>query len=446
MKKITLLHAVIGLFLVTSCETNEPVNQVVADSENCYESVESRTRTVAEAAAIVRDGIKMLDDESSRAVSRTFTTLNVQTIVNGNSRSESDTLLYVFNFDADMGYAVVAADKSFNPALLAITEQGSYNVNQPSENPGLRMFMENALGWVKDSIVRDDLFDPDDPNPELKQYKMGTDTTLVVKVVPKYYLKWGQHYPEGMLCPKNICGCGPTASLIAMAILNKPTEYKFKEDDGSERIEGINWQLIRTHTQSYYTKSQYGNHMCQSSIYSHRVMSEVVKDIYNNTHTRLDSTVSSYGVVLSYGASTSTLEIFNFFNKLGMAANDFENVDTETVISRFKNNYIAFAYIKTEPDENGHYFGHGLILDGVKQYLMINGEWIKEYGKPWVCFNEFWRKTETYFHLNWGWNGSDNGYFFANVFNPSKTVERDPDTYPSYEATNYRYSKFMFLK
>lgn len=439
MRKYVLFQIVIGMLLITSCESNEPNAHVVNNQINCNESTNGRIRTVIEAADIAREGIKMLDDESSRASVRTFSPLNVQTVVEANSRSDADTLLYVFNFDADMGYAIVAANKSYNPALLAITERGSYNANQPTDNPGLKMFMENALNLVRDSIKQDDLFDPDDPNPDLIQYKMGTDTTLVVNIIPKCYLRWGQYYPEGLLFPGHNCGCGPTAVLTAMGILKKPTEYKFVYEDGSEEIETIDWDDILLHRQSGWSENSSSLHLCRASENAHEMMAKIARDIYRQTRIETDT--------IAERTTTSTTGIFNFFNNFEMAVTQFGYSGTETVKSHLSNKHIGIVCAQTKPNEEGKYYGHIFILDGLKEYLFVNGEWIKEYGKPWECVNELWRRTDTYFHLNWGLDGCDNGYFYAFVFNPSKVVERDPNTSSSYINTDMTFkSLIMYVK
>ena len=67
--------------------------------------------------------------------------------------------------------------------------------------------------------------------------------------------------------------------------------------------------------------------------------------------------------------------------------------------------------------------GHAFIIDGY--YLRVITE--NRYERP----NELasWTLVDTktvklgYNHINWGWNGMDNGYFEVNVFDPTKYLD-----------------------
>lgn len=446
MKKtpFLLIIALMLQFFFVNCSSDEPsINSIPNETESIL-SKSSRLRSIEEAAQIARDAIGMLDNGSSRsAVTRTFSPANVQTIESLNSRSGIDTLMYVFNFDDNMGYAVVAANKSFNPGLIAITENGNYQVGQKSNNPGINMFMENAEILVKDSLKPFDSIPtiPEEPNPELINYIIKTDTTTLADITPKYYLYWGQHYPEGLLCPNNVCGCAVTASLIAMATLEKPTQYTFNFSDGSQITEQINWKYVRRHKKSFLYETPYNNHSCVLLYDVHGIMSRVADDIYRKTNTHPIVTTYQTGLTL-YEASTPVPDFENFFISLNMTENGFEFFTDEKIISWLNQGYAIIGKLNCESDSTTH----ALIVDGIKKYLMINAEWIKEYGKPWECTFEFWRKTETYYHLNWGWNGNDNGYFYNAIFKPDQIFERDPDTGSSYMGGNYYNLKLMKIK
>ncbi len=448
IRKPSLIIAFFLTLVTLSCSSDEPTIKSIQDDNETLLNPSSKLRSIEEAAQIARDAMGMLNDGSSRAGSiRTFSSNNVQTIISLNSRAENDTLLYVFNFDNEMGYAIVAANKSFNPALLAITENGNYQVGQDSDNPGMKMFMRSAMSIVKDSLKPIDSIPSisiDDPiNPELVQYRIGADTTYIADIHPKHYLYWGQHYPEGLLCPKIICGCVPTAALIAMATLGKPTVFTYKHEDGSETTESIPWLFVRKHKKSFLYQTQYDNHECSTLLIdAHGIMSRIARDVYINAHIELDSTCYDSGLVL-YSAWTSPSNLANYFIERGMATNDFEGVSDEEFASWLNQGGITIGNIKE------HYSStksHAIVVDGIVKYLVIYGEWIKEYMKPWVCTNEIWRKTETFYHINWGWNGCDNGYFYAGIYNPNKIVERDPDTGPSYVYTNYTSLTFLKIK
>lgn len=39
-----------------------------------------------------------------------------------------------------------------------------------------------------------------------------------------------------------------------------------------------------------------------------------------------------------------------------------------------------------------------------------------------------WTENHYYHHINWGWNGDNNGYFLRNVFDITLPQELDPDS------------------
>ena len=61
----------------------------------------------------------------------------------GEASSDNDTLLYVFNFENNEGFALVSASKN-TEGLMAIVEQGYCDPDTPSEIEGFEMFKDMA--------------------------------------------------------------------------------------------------------------------------------------------------------------------------------------------------------------------------------------------------------------------------------------------------------------
>lgn len=259
MKASKLLSVIAAAALVMSCSSEDQLPMPEA-ADNAAPSEEvalwSRTRTVDEAAEIAMQAIRMLPQSDSRSAGRTFSKESVK-IARSESDSrtgESDTLMYVFNFDDNQGFAVVAANPAV-PGLIAVTEMGSYDPDSIPDNPGLAMYMANTAKYLSgasgnrtqtDSLTlkhpTDSLKDEteiiipdDDPFKHLAQYKTVKDTILNETIVPEFRLMWGQRFPEALFVENNILGCCNTATMIAMAIVGGPEQIQLTNNGQAEK-------------------------------------------------------------------------------------------------------------------------------------------------------------------------------------------------------------------
>ena len=111
------------------------------------------TPTAVVTMEIAQNSIQMLQDDEvdarSAAPVRTLNLNNVKTVRKTVSRadgtvSDNDTLLYIFNFDDNQGFAVVSASRQTD-GLIAVTEAGNYDPAVPTGNPGFDMYMKMAV-------------------------------------------------------------------------------------------------------------------------------------------------------------------------------------------------------------------------------------------------------------------------------------------------------------
>lgn len=56
--------------------------------------------------------------------------------------------------------------------------------------------------------------------------------------------------------------------------------------------------------------------------------------------------------------------------------------------------------------------GHYWIVDGIHRYVYYNGTDV--FGYP-----QYGQLSTVYYHFNWGWGGSCNGYFSLDVYDPN---------------------------
>lgn len=147
MKKRHFIFIATAILLV-SCTTEKYYDEV---EQQEFKSLSFNKRSYAEALEIANDAISMLGDDAvtrggfPRKIDERH---GVKYITNTITRSgTSDTLLYIFNYEGEEGYAVVSANKNTD-GLLAVTESGSYDPSIGTDNPGLAMFMDMAEDYV----------------------------------------------------------------------------------------------------------------------------------------------------------------------------------------------------------------------------------------------------------------------------------------------------------
>ena len=140
MKKLNLLIC-LSLFAV-ACTEN--VSDVIPQEESANNV--STIRSFDEALQIAQSSISLVDGTGqTRSGSPRKIDLNnwkifendLKTRANSNS---NDTLMYVFNFEDNQGFAIVSASKE-TEGLIAVTESGSYDPSTSSDIDGFNIYM-----------------------------------------------------------------------------------------------------------------------------------------------------------------------------------------------------------------------------------------------------------------------------------------------------------------
>ena len=202
--------------LFTACESDFikhdsiPVNPIQKNTN---------IRSFDEAYAIAKSAISMFseDDETRAIVNYEHWIDKDNSIVitgTGQTRAANDTLLYVFNFSDDHGFAVIAADAS-TQGLIAITDKGDY-LSAVSEIPAFSNIMKKVM--------------ENDRSSNLIPVLEPIDTS-VVGIVPKISVAWGQQYPEGTLFSNGISGCSNTAIAQIASYYKYPLSITYEENN-----------------------------------------------------------------------------------------------------------------------------------------------------------------------------------------------------------------------
>lgn len=327
-------------------------------------------------------------------------------------KSNNDAVYYVLSLN-DNGFVIVAADDVVTP-IIGYSYSGKFSSdNQP----------ENFLGWMehyKNEIqyVRDHNLSPDveitnawnhlltsDANT-LNIYRGTTDVEpLLVNI------EWDQVFPYNAMCPADAAG-----------------------PDGHALVGCVSTAMSQIMTYWRYPASGQGYH-CIFPVPSYGPQ---CADFTNTTYdwngaAAKPATECELSALLSYQAAVAVDMDFGA---------DASGALMSKVAPAYKN-YFRYATTTQIQDRYSDLTAWKNLLIGdldLGQPVQYSGSSTASGGHSWVC--DGYQGTD-YFHMNWGWSGSVNGYFTLNALNPSGYnfngnqsaivhIKPDPAQYPTY--------------
>lgn len=395
-------------------------NEDVPSVDNIQDNVKiSSIRSLEEAKQIALDATNMLNPNKARSAYRTLDLGNIKIITKASSRnteSVNDTLMYIINYEDNAGFAVISANPN-TEALLAVTEQGSYNsTNNENKNGGFAIFMERAEKYVSTYSI------PELPNPGvgLKEYKMVSDTTTV-EVNPLINAQWGQEGPEAAYTPNGATGCMITAMAQIMSYYKYPTLLNITYPGATKTTQTLNWVNMEQHD---YIKDIIGT--CTANNDAHEAIGQLHRQLGHLTN----STYKDSGAT-----STTHADAISAFTTLGYNAPNFTTYSTAIYDRLIENKPV----IVTGQDNASSKKLHAWIVDGYFEQKIVVTEWTKDmYAFEWELLTEYPPKYTRHLHINWGWSGECNGYFLAGVYAPGEGLEYDnPTIWDNSDNHNY---------
>lgn len=375
--------------------------------------------------------------------------------------------IYVVNFGEKAGFTLVAGDKRVRTPVLAYDGSGEFDVQ--TDNPGAQLAMELMKEYMQSEIERleamrgDSIYNvlqarygfgaaaepqaayavtktrydapyypmegmpgasPDNPYGTkqgsnwqvvcngLSWYWAPVDQlvdaetpwyqemlTLVYPMIPA---QWGQEWPYNIEVKKvkgvPKTGCGPTAMAQIMAYHRKPAGYMW-DDYGYNTLNNLDFDHNRNFAWEY--KSSAVTENIGKLLYDIGTISGAV---YGPTETGL----ANLNAVKGFQAMGYWCDYKEYYDKTLM---EYSLTDKKPV-------YMSGYRLASDG-----LHGHVWIVDGYGQkadYNMIykdcyyRGEQVGYIKTAKVNFT----MDEYYYHINWGWNGMDNGWYVAGMFNP----------------------------
>lgn len=412
MKKSIISMMVIAL--MTACTNQETIESVPVLTEQS--TVNNNIRSYEDALKIAQSSIAML--ESSKASSRGISTgrkidLNKSKVVTLDNKTRSDagikdTLIYVFNFENNEGFVLISASKN-TESVLAITEKGYYNPDEPTEPTGFDMFMDLAKLYVSSAPTVEGK-----GGNRLQKDSIGHSFS---DIGPYLTVQWGQRnaYVESELFPNNHAGCANVALSQIMSYYEFPSSIQLTYDN-SYTYQSLPWSSMKAHNSGIYheiTWTVCNNTTAHAAIMKlHRQLAEVTQS-----------------TILTYETGTNPNNVKPGIQSLGYSVND----NSINIKSELSSQHLIFMYGYTN---NGD--GHAWVVDGHREDTQT--EYILEgttVGNKilWTIVSQQVLGTYDYYHINWGDNGVSNGYFSAGVYNSANVYW--PDSSINYSLGNY---------
>lgn len=455
---LKLVSLALLIFTTTSCKDDEaldnevstkiPESEMTSSNNLNLKAIFSENHKISasEAMEIALNAADDFSSESTRSGNpRTIENYAVYGSTKSGLRSkdtDSDSLIYVFNFADNQGFAIVSADDRIQSQVLAFVDEGSLEEN--IDDPGMSIFLENLESYAENSIsdfekCKDSLKNIaeanyvvlENVNPATRaSYTTSTTITKVSEKTKKPLLAvtWGQGYPYNLFTPYKGCekyknGRTPTGC-VATATAQIMSYWKFPKTVGSYTFE---WDKM--------TESPESNENNQVNIAQLMFIAGLGSGI-------------DYEDYDCDGSGTMPENACNWLETIGYK---------KGFSSQFNNDYVITALDMNCP----------LLADGYRNKTTVLGINIKfTKGHCWVidgykCIkNKIEYKTidnatgayvsavsysDTYFlHNNWGWEGYGNGYFLSGVFDVTSPYQLDNEAKAESGEKNYKYKNNIY--
>lgn len=413
--------------LFVSC-SNEKDYEVLETSTAKYELVSAESmnrRSYEEALNIAKNSIPMIESKNTitRGVGNRRVvdekngvfTINSLPVVTRSGEAIEDTLIYVFNFSDNQGFAVVSANRS-TEGLLAITESGFYCPGDETDNAGFNEFMEMAKDYVQEAKNTMPVTRGNVPT-----YMTCTfDTLEYLRVEPKIPIAWGQTDIAGTYCSNGTAGCGPIAMAQVMTYYQHPSSFTYTFGNRDINNESVDWSQINQHIHS----NSHPSPLCNGNSELDKTIGRICREL------GCKSGSTYYG---NGSTGTSPGAFYNVMTYYGYTMLGFHSLpsDANAFLDYLQDNKLILM-IGVKANDIGHFW----LVDGGYYIKTHYVSYVSHDEINWEILND-WMTELTYNHINWGWDGYCNGFFLYNIFNPTNASQYD-EYYVSFDSSrNY---------
>jgi hypothetical protein len=264
---------------------------------------------------------------------------------------------------------------------------------------------------------------------------------------PMLPVEWNQFAPYNDLvryknCPEGTTptGCDATATAMLMAYWEWPASI-----DGCY----FDWDLLSQYTGGYNRLGFYNGLGTKDIHYAVGTDADAARSQVAHLMERLGFYVNmDYGCDGSYSSLDKDAAALRRF---GYSAGGPEDYNETKVLNSLRNGRPVLSRGDSFKEGSDYSGGHAWVTDGFMRqtrnvYYQVPGSPstpapTRVYGGTTVVLVS----TETcyYYHQNWGWDGSDNGYYIAGSFNTNVIPGYASNVTRSGQAYNYQYRNMI---
>lgn len=319
------------------------------------------------------------------------------------SETTGKDCFHAFNFE-NGGFVIVCADRRGNP-ILGFSDEDAFDY----EN-----IAPATKAWIKQYIGQLDIIESDNApltQENLAKWDPSMKRSNVREVTSLIKTRWSQEYPYNMYCPEHSQGsngrCYTGCVATAMAQLMKFWEYPTRGTGTASFFWG-DWIEIDLSSVEYDWDNMPNELKVGPGATSETQNSAVATLMYH----------CGVSVNMDYGYDGSSSQ-------------------TALAASALRSNFgyrsgLNFQYRDDGNDllvESDRFWGRMLQEDlEMSRPILYSGQSPEEGGHAFIC-DGFKTDDEhgSYFHFNWGWGGSNNGYFWIDKYDWMDGTERIND-------------------
>ena len=319
-----------------------------------------------------------------------------------NDGDSIDVRFHVINFDNNAGFALVSADNRTTP-IYAFSNTGSLDLENAIKNTGIKEFMDGAAKLFREELrgnpggglipipidsVPDFMLSPIVSYNNVDCYAYSTHSTFESPILTN--TEWNQCHPYNAACPyvenpkigyngKAAAGCATIATAQIIAYHQYPSSFNGITFD---------WNAI--------TAVPYYNPYCNLT----PAAESIAQFVYQ--------VAVSLNVVFGVTSSCSTLDTYNTLQSWGYATSQISEFNIQNIKSSLINGWPVYCRGESST------VGHAWVIDSYRKNTHKTTYY--EVAPPHVIAGI--QASDTYYyHCNWGWGGTYNGYFYGGAFN-----------------------------
>ena len=295
---------------------------------------------------------------------------------------------YVFNM-TDKGGFVIVSNESETMPILGYSETGSIELDPDKMPENLRNWLQgyaDEIAWLQKQENYGKI-----KIKSVSNTKARTRSHVTTAIEPLVKTKWDQGVPYNNLCPpySNTRNCATGCVATAMAQVMKYHE----------------WPTAQTATIPAYT------------------------DSYGEQRSKLDPTTFDWGNMLnSYSGSytddqaTAVATLMKYCGYSVKMDYDYESTSNTNMVAIALREY--FGYKTTTQWVSRSYYTYDKWKDLIYYELehgrpVVYGGQSSGGGHEFVCDGYIYQNGDDYFHINWGWGGSNDEYYLLSSLNPN---------------------------